>query len=215
MMLKDKVAVIYGAGGAIGGAVARAFATEEATLFLTGHELASVEAVVKEIVSAGGSAEAAEVDALNQQAVDSHLESVINKAGHVDISFNAVGISDTNIMGVPLVELEIGGDHDRHHTPLADGLPSGGRLRCGSGREGGTHSRSIRRARAPGHSRGWSAATGDAGIGRIKETLLRISRQGLGNDLGAVPRSARKQDPPAAAYDAGGDGECGGLRGFR
>ena len=33
-MLKDKVAVIYGAGGAIGGAVARAFASEGATVFV-------------------------------------------------------------------------------------------------------------------------------------------------------------------------------------
>ncbi len=107
MMLKDKVAVIYGAGGAIGGAVAHAFATEGAKLFLTGHELASVEAVAKDIVSASGSADAAEVDALNEQAVDRHLESAINKAGRVDIAFNAVGISDTNILGVPLVELDV------------------------------------------------------------------------------------------------------------
>jgi NAD(P)-dependent dehydrogenase (short-subunit alcohol dehydrogenase family) len=107
MMLKDKVAVIYGAGGAVGGAVARAFATEGATLFLTGHELASVETVAKDIVSADGSADAAEVDALNEQAVDGHLESVINKAGRVDISFNAVGITDTNILGVPLVALDV------------------------------------------------------------------------------------------------------------
>jgi len=54
MMLHDKVAVIYGAGGAIGGAVARAFASEGATVFLTGRSLASVEAVAKDIVSAGG-----------------------------------------------------------------------------------------------------------------------------------------------------------------
>jgi NAD(P)-dependent dehydrogenase (short-subunit alcohol dehydrogenase family) len=107
MMLKDKVAVIYGAGGAIGGAVARAFAAEGAKLFLTGHELASVEAVTKDIVSAGGSADTAEVDALNEQAVDGHLESLINKAGRVDISFNAVGISHTNILGIPLVELDV------------------------------------------------------------------------------------------------------------
>jgi NAD(P)-dependent dehydrogenase (short-subunit alcohol dehydrogenase family) len=54
-----------------------------------------------------GSAEAAEVDALDEQAVDEHLQSVIDKAGRVDISFNAVGIPDTKIVGVPLVELEV------------------------------------------------------------------------------------------------------------
>ena len=106
-MLKDKVAVIYGAGGAIGSAIAGAFASEGANLFLTGRYLAPVEIVAKEVVSAGGSAQAAEVDALDEQAVDKHLRSVIDKAGRVDISFNAVGIPDTEILGVPLVEMDV------------------------------------------------------------------------------------------------------------
>ena len=107
MMLKDKVAVIYGAGGAIGGAVALAFAREGAKVFVTGRYLEPVEAVAKDIVSAGGSAEAAEVDALDEQAVDKHLQSMIDKEGRADISFNAVGIPDTNILGVPLVDLDV------------------------------------------------------------------------------------------------------------
>src|SRR5262245_34109002 len=107
MLLKNKVAVIYGAGGAIGGAVARAFAREGARLFLTGRLRAPVEAVAKDIVAAGGSAEAAEVDALDEHAVDEHLRSVIAKAARVDISFNAVGIPGSTILGVPLVELDV------------------------------------------------------------------------------------------------------------
>jgi NAD(P)-dependent dehydrogenase (short-subunit alcohol dehydrogenase family) len=107
MMLKNKVAVIYGAGGAIGGAVARAFAHEGAKLFLSGRLRTRVERVVKDIGSTGGSAEAAEIDALDEKAVDKHLESVIDKAGRVDISFNAIGIPDTDIVGVPLVELDV------------------------------------------------------------------------------------------------------------
>jgi NAD(P)-dependent dehydrogenase (short-subunit alcohol dehydrogenase family) len=106
-MLKNKVAVIYGAGGAIGGAVARAFAHEGARLFLTGRLRAPVEAVAKDIVSAGGSAEPAAVDALDEEAVDRHLQSVVEKAGRVDISFNAVGIPNAKILGVPLVELNV------------------------------------------------------------------------------------------------------------
>ena len=106
-MLKNKVAVIYGAGGSIGGAVARAFAREGARLFLTGRKRAPVEVVAKHIIGAGGSAEGAEVDALDEQAVDKHLQSVIDKAGRVDISFNAVGIPGTKILGVPLVELDV------------------------------------------------------------------------------------------------------------
>jgi NAD(P)-dependent dehydrogenase (short-subunit alcohol dehydrogenase family) len=104
MLLKDKVAVLYGAGGDIGGAVARAFAREGARLYLTGHHLAPVEAVAKDVVAAGGAAEAAEIDALDEHAIDTHLQSVTDRAGHLDISFNAIG---TKILYVPLVELDL------------------------------------------------------------------------------------------------------------
>jgi NAD(P)-dependent dehydrogenase (short-subunit alcohol dehydrogenase family) len=103
MILKDKVAVIYGAGGAIGGAVARAFAGEGARVFLTGHSRAAAETVAKDI---GKSAEAAEVDALDEQAIDKHLQFVIDKAGRVDISFNAIGTPATEILGVPLIKMD-------------------------------------------------------------------------------------------------------------
>jgi NAD(P)-dependent dehydrogenase (short-subunit alcohol dehydrogenase family) len=115
MMLTDKVAVIYGAGGAIGGAVASAFAGEGASVFLAGRLRAPVDAIAQDIVSAGGSAQAAEVDALDEQAVEAHLRSVIDQAGRVDISFNAVGIPDTTIVGVPLVELDL----ERFSLPIA------------------------------------------------------------------------------------------------
>src|SRR3954471_1838952 len=113
-MLKDKVAVIYGAGGAIGGAVARAFARDGARLFLTGRNRAQVDAVAREFVWDGMSVEGAEVDACDEQAVDQHLDSVIDAAGRIDISFNAVGISDPAILGVPLVELDV----DRFWQPI-------------------------------------------------------------------------------------------------
>jgi NAD(P)-dependent dehydrogenase (short-subunit alcohol dehydrogenase family) len=101
MLLSGKVAVIYGAAGGIGGAVARAFSSEGARVFLTGRERAPVEAVAE-----GISAEAAAVDALDERAVDAHLQSVIDSAGRVDVSFNAVGIPDADILGVPLAELD-------------------------------------------------------------------------------------------------------------
>ncbi|MGY3604332.1 SDR family oxidoreductase [Bradyrhizobium sp. Leo121] len=107
MMLKDKVAVIYGAGGAVGGAVARAFAREGAKLFLTGRNRASVEAVAKEIAFDGAAVQTAEVDALEEGAISRHLQSVIDEAGRIDISFNAVGIPNTNLQGVPLVDLAL------------------------------------------------------------------------------------------------------------
>jgi len=98
--------VIYGAGGAIGSAVARAFAHEGAKLFITGHKRAPVEALAREIISVGGSAQAAEVNALDEHAVDQHLQSVIDEAGRLDISFNAIGVGATKL-GVPLLELDV------------------------------------------------------------------------------------------------------------
>ena len=92
LMLKEKVAVIYGAGGGIGTAVAHAFAREGARVFLTGQRLAPVERVAKEIEAEGSSAEAAEVDSLDETALGDHLRSVIEEAGRLDISFNAVGV---------------------------------------------------------------------------------------------------------------------------
>ena len=51
MLLENKNAIIYGAGGAIGGAVARAFAREGARVFLSGRKAAPVEAVATDIVA--------------------------------------------------------------------------------------------------------------------------------------------------------------------
>ena len=70
MQLKDKVVVIYGAGGAIGGAVARTFAREGAKVFLSGRTLSKVECGAGEIVAAGGTAEAFQVDAVQSQVAD-------------------------------------------------------------------------------------------------------------------------------------------------
>jgi NAD(P)-dependent dehydrogenase (short-subunit alcohol dehydrogenase family) len=116
MILKNKIAVIYGAGGAIGGAVARAFASAGASVFLTGRTLTNTEAVAKDIVVAGGKAEAAEVDALDEQAIDKHLQSVIGKAGRIDISFNVVGMPPAKILGIPLVELNV----EQFSLPIAN-----------------------------------------------------------------------------------------------
>jgi NAD(P)-dependent dehydrogenase (short-subunit alcohol dehydrogenase family) len=112
MLLKGKDAIIYGAGGAIGGAVARTFAREGARVFLTGRNLAAVDAVAKDIIATGGAAEAAPVDALDERAIDEHLAAVVKKTGRIDVSFNAVGIparivAEQGIQGVPLTKLSV------------------------------------------------------------------------------------------------------------
>lgn len=105
MLLKNKNAVIYGAGGAIGGAVARAFAREGAKVFLAGRTLSKLNAVAEEMRAAGGVAETAQVDALDEQSVKKHIAGVAKKAGGVDVSFNAIGIED--VQGTPLIEMSL------------------------------------------------------------------------------------------------------------
>jgi 3-oxoacyl-[acyl-carrier protein] reductase len=105
MLLEDKSAIVYGAGGAIGGAVARAFAREGAKVFLAGRTLARVEAVAKEITEAGYVAEAAQVDALDEQAVDRYVDAVAERDGGIDISFNLISYED--VQGTPLAEMAL------------------------------------------------------------------------------------------------------------
>lgn len=106
-LLGGKNVIIYGAGGAVGSALAHAFSREGAKVFLTGRTLATVEHAAKEIVGSGGTAEAAEIDALDLQAVERHFATVVDKVGHVDVSFNAIGIPQEGIQGIPLTQLPL------------------------------------------------------------------------------------------------------------
>ena len=105
-LLTGKVAVVYGAGGSVGGAVARAFAREGARLFLAGRRLEPLDALASEFVGEGGSAEAAEVDALDEDSIDGHLQGVIDEAGRLDIAFNAIGLPNPQ-KRLSLVDLDV------------------------------------------------------------------------------------------------------------
>jgi NAD(P)-dependent dehydrogenase (short-subunit alcohol dehydrogenase family) len=112
MLLENKNAVIYGAGGAIGGAVARAFSREGARVFLTGRRLPGVNVVAEQISAAGGMAEADQVDALDEQGVEQHMSAVVKTAGKIDISFNAIGIPAAEVarqgmQGIPFTGLPL------------------------------------------------------------------------------------------------------------
>jgi 3-oxoacyl-[acyl-carrier protein] reductase len=102
VLLEGKCAVVYGGGGAVGAAVAKAFAAEGARVALTGRSVEPLEAVMAEISDAGGQAEVALVDAFDEHAVDDHLKRLVGEAGRVDISFNAVGLS--YVIGEPLTD---------------------------------------------------------------------------------------------------------------
>ena len=105
MLLERKTAVVYGGGGSIGGAVARAFAREGAKVYLAGRTREKLDEVAEEIRSAGGAAETAEVDALDERAVDEHADAVAAVAGGIDISFNL--ITHPHAHGTPLAEMAL------------------------------------------------------------------------------------------------------------
>jgi 3-oxoacyl-[acyl-carrier protein] reductase len=105
MLLEGKNAVIYGAGGSIGSAVARAFAREGAKIFLAGRTRLKLEEVAQQIRSAGGVAETAQVDAIDEQAVDQHADAVAASAGSIDVSFNLISYGD--VQGTPLAEMPL------------------------------------------------------------------------------------------------------------
>lgn len=102
-LLENKNAIIYGAGGSIGGGVAKAFAREGARVFLTGRTRAKLDKVAEEITAAGGQAAVAVVDALDEQAVDEHARTVATQAGSIDVSLNLIARGD--VQGTPLVEM--------------------------------------------------------------------------------------------------------------
>jgi NAD(P)-dependent dehydrogenase (short-subunit alcohol dehydrogenase family) len=104
MLLEHKVAVIYGGGGAIGGAVARAFAREGARVFLAGRTQEKLDTVANDINDRDGVAHTAVVDALDEAAVNAFVDSVVNQVGQIDISFNVIGTGDVQ---KPLLELSV------------------------------------------------------------------------------------------------------------
>lgn len=105
MLLQDKNAIIYGAGGSIGGAVAGTFAREGARVFLAGRTADKLETVAEDIEESGGRAHTAVVDAMDERAVEAHADAVVAEAGSIDVSLNLITRND--VQGTPLVEMSV------------------------------------------------------------------------------------------------------------
>lgn len=95
MLLQDKIALVYGAGGAIGGAAARAFAREGAHVVLAGRTEDSLRQTHDAIAEAGGRATVSPVDALDADAVAAQVAEIASTLGPVGVMVNAVGFGDT------------------------------------------------------------------------------------------------------------------------
>lgn len=104
-MLANKTAIIYGGGGAIGGAVARAFAREGAKVFLAGRTLGKMVKVAADISAAGGAVEVSELDAFDEEAVKAHADMVAEKSGAIDIALNAIGLY--HVQGTSFADLSL------------------------------------------------------------------------------------------------------------
>jgi NAD(P)-dependent dehydrogenase (short-subunit alcohol dehydrogenase family) len=116
VLLASKTAVVYGGGGTIGRAVAHAFAREGARVFLAGRNRDALDRVANEIATAGGEAETAQIDVLDEGAVDGHADAIAEKAGNLDVSFNAISYGEVH--GIPLIQLP----YDDFASPVMDAL---------------------------------------------------------------------------------------------
>lgn len=104
--LVNKVAVVYG-DGVTGTAIAKAFGSEGAKVFLTGRTAAKLKITAEEDLANGGDIETAQVDTLNELAVEKNMSEIIKKADKIDISYNAIGIPQKGIQGTALTELSL------------------------------------------------------------------------------------------------------------
>jgi NAD(P)-dependent dehydrogenase (short-subunit alcohol dehydrogenase family) len=176
VLLENKTAVVYGGAGAIGGAVARAFAREGATVHLAGRTRKTLDAVAEQIRAAGGRAETAELDAYDEQAVDAHADAVVAASGRLDISMNVVQHGD--VQGTPLVEMAV----DDFLAPVLNGLRNHLPDRPGGG---------------PAH--GAARLRGDPGLRWLRRPHARLLRRRPAGRLpgdGQLGGRARRLSPP-------------------
>ena len=93
MRLKNKVALVTGAGGGLGGATAKRFAAEGAAVMCTDLNQDKVSAMVAAINADGGTAQALQVDVGDAQACEEQVSATVERFGRIDIAVNSAGIS--------------------------------------------------------------------------------------------------------------------------
>ncbi len=93
MVLKNKIALVTGAGRGIGKAIAMKFAEEKATVVLSGRNKEVLENTLREIESLGGDAFVVTGDLRDKEQVQSIVDTVMEKYGKLDILVNNAGIS--------------------------------------------------------------------------------------------------------------------------
>lgn len=167
MLLKNKNAVVYGAGGGIGSAVSAAFAREGARVFLVGRTRARLEAVAKEIEAHGGRADVDVVDAFDAAAVDAHARDVVARGGSLDVSLNLVTRRD--VQGIPLIDM----DPEEYMRPLAEGVRSLFLTACAAGRHMAEQGSGVILALDSGSAKASPGMGGTCPADAASDTLIR------------------------------------------
>ncbi|QEG38017.1 Cyclopentanol dehydrogenase [Bythopirellula goksoeyrii] len=91
--LKDKVALITGAGSGIGKATAQLFASESATVIVSDASLHAAQKVAQVISQDGSSAEAVQLDVTSEETWNSVMNEIVDRHGKLDVLVNNAGIS--------------------------------------------------------------------------------------------------------------------------
>jgi 2-hydroxycyclohexanecarboxyl-CoA dehydrogenase len=93
MRFKDKVVIVTGAAGGIGGAISARFAAEGARVIVTDMNGEGAEATVAQISAEGGNARALASDIATAEGCRAIIDNVIATEGHIDVLCNNAGIN--------------------------------------------------------------------------------------------------------------------------
>jgi NAD(P)-dependent dehydrogenase (short-subunit alcohol dehydrogenase family) len=105
MLLKGKVAVIFGGSGAIGSAVARVMSREGADIYLGARSQHKLDRVAGDIRASGGKAETFCIDVLDEQSTIERTAQLAQQTGGFDVVINATGFMHNQGKGI--VELSL------------------------------------------------------------------------------------------------------------
>ena len=101
--MKDKIALITGAGSGIGEQAALEFGARGATVAICDIDGVAAERVARQIVRSGGRANAYRVDVSSESDVSAMMKAIVGDLGGLDFAFNNAGVIGP--IGTPLHEL--------------------------------------------------------------------------------------------------------------
>jgi NAD(P)-dependent dehydrogenase (short-subunit alcohol dehydrogenase family) len=93
MRLKGKVALVTGAGGGLGTAIAKRFANEGASLLCADRDGERAEITSSAIIKSGGSARAFRADVANAGECEAQVAETVRMFGRIDIAVNNAGVA--------------------------------------------------------------------------------------------------------------------------